>query len=169
MRRIGGADANGELNSIGLAEAGTSSTPSGARVSRPAVASNRRTQWVRRPALCSGELTLICGAPRTGQSNPMGLKFLLPVMAAAPFPLTPAPSPGERENGRQSVGVSSTAGIFARRGELFRLPERRGFENVHATAARSCAKWPVRSSSARRASWTASAIASVVILPSPQP
>ena len=43
-----------------------------------------------------------------------------------PFPLTPALSLGERENRRQSVGESETAGIFEDRTSLHPLPEGEG-------------------------------------------
>jgi len=43
-----------------------------------------------------------------------------------PFPLTPALSLGERENRRQSVGESETAGIFEDRISLHPLPEGEG-------------------------------------------
>ncbi len=41
-------------------------------------------------------------------------------------------------------------------------------ENIHAATATSSTKCPARSNSARRASCTASATASLVIFPSPQ-
>src|SRR5438552_2598633 len=53
-------------------------------------------------------------------------KFRYMREAHDPFPLTPALSLGERENRRQSVGESETAGVFESRTSLHPLPEGEG-------------------------------------------
>jgi hypothetical protein len=82
-----------------------------------------------------------------------------------------------QQEGHNVVIVHSLAMEIARDGtepntplkqELSLVPSYIFIEDAHAAAGTSSVKWPARSNRARRASWTASAIASLEIFPSPQ-